>query len=199
MTARGWLAACLLALALPGFAEGVQIYRCVTDGRTVFQEQPCAGGSGGSQGGEVTLSPINAYDSPAGTRATTSGSAVGTAKKNAAGWYSGYDGYVAALRESERSGVPMLVYFYTNWCPHCRHVDNALLPDAAVSERLSALIKVRVNAEGVTFERALFGKFQAGGVPYMIVQKGNRVRQVSIGKKPALFLAAVDAVLPALK
>jgi thioredoxin family protein len=61
-------------------------------------------------------------------------------------WYEDSTGYEEALRQQKVLHAPMLVYFRTDWCPHCRAFDQ-LLEDPKVRSQISPYIKVRLNPE----------------------------------------------------
>ena len=56
-------------------------------------------------------------------------------------WYDDAQGYQYALRRQRSDRSPVLVYFRTDWCPHCRALD-ALLDSREVSSRLRDYLKV---------------------------------------------------------
>jgi protein-disulfide reductase (glutathione) len=57
-------------------------------------------------------------------------------------WHSYADG----LREARRSGKPILVVFYTDWCPHCR-ATTALFRDDEIITLSRELVMVKVNQD----------------------------------------------------
>jgi hypothetical protein len=90
-------------------------------------------------------------------------------------WYEDAGGWAAAVRQQTYQHVPILLYFRTDWCPHCRTLDG-LLDDYAVRSRLNAVIKVRVNPDHGAAEKALFeGAFGGGGFPrlYLVPDGGS--------------------------
>jgi protein-disulfide reductase (glutathione) len=57
-------------------------------------------------------------------------------------WHS----YAGGLREARRSGKPILVVFYTDWCPHCR-ATTALFRDDEIITLSRELVMVKVNQD----------------------------------------------------
>ena len=84
-------------------------------------------------------------------------------------WFEGAAGYSAAVSEAEASGASVLVYFYTEWCPYCRQLNNGLLSDPVVQDQVGQMLAVRVNAEAGPEERSLAGHYQVRGYPALFV------------------------------
>lgn len=84
-------------------------------------------------------------------------------------WWSGTSGYEHALKQHERSGWPILVYFYADWCPYCRRLDTTTLAAAAVQQTLRGFIKVRINPERGRSEAALAKQFRIAGYPSLFI------------------------------
>src|SRR5262249_50297297 len=77
-------------------------------------------------------------------------------------WQEGSASFASARQEQASSRAPLLVYFYTDWCPYCRAFDKAVLPDSTF-DRYRAL-RVRVNPEKTDPDRALAS--EVGVDPY---------------------------------
>lgn len=58
-------------------------------------------------------------------------------------WYD----YGAGLAEGKRRGLPILLVFYTDWCPHC-HNYSRLFHDPEVVRLSRAFVMVRVERDG---------------------------------------------------
>lgn len=114
-------------------------------------------------------------------------------------WYRGAAGYQAAMRESERTGAPVFVYFYVDWCGYCRKFDAAVLPDAQVQKKLRGFIKVRINPEHGPAEDRLFGYMGGRGFPHVLAgdNKSSMVKLNLGNYKPAGTLASLERVLKA--
>lgn len=157
-----------LLILCSSLLPATELFRCESSGRTVFQDRPCAPGTGDL----VELAPINQYGAAGNDRLPPGGKDVGPLPVGA-DWHSDADGYAAALAESERFGRPVLVYFYADWCPHCRHFDAKVLPDAAVSGTLGHFVKVRLNIEKSARESGIFRLLGGKGTPHLVVQGGG--------------------------
>jgi len=107
-----------------------------------------------------------------------------------ASWYEDAAGYEYALRRQRSDHVPVLVYFRTDWCPHCRVLDG-LLDMPEVRSRLSDYLKVRINPEHGAAERRLFEKeYGSRGYPALFLRADGRgAARLSPAGPPARFLA----------
>jgi len=86
-----------------------------------------------------------------------------------ASWYEGADGHRRALEEQARARAPMLVYFRVDWCPYCQRMDREVLPAPAVTRFLEGVVKVRINPETSTEDRALAQSYGVSGYPSLFV------------------------------
>ncbi len=104
-------------------------------------------------------------------------------------WYDDAAGYQYALRRQRAEGSPVLVYFRTDWCPHCRALDE-LLDSREVSSRLRDYLKVRINPEHGAAERRLFEKdYGSRSYPALFLETDGRSRRrLSSEGPPARFL-----------
>ena len=89
------------------------------------------------------------------------------------GWLSGAHGYEEARKQHEQSGNPLLVYFYTDWCPHCRRLNTAVLATGVAQQAIRDFVKVRMNPESGPGENRLAGEFHIGGYPSLFVVSGG--------------------------
>jgi thioredoxin-like negative regulator of GroEL len=96
-------------------------------------------------------------------------------------WNEGARGYREAQREQERSRAPMVVYFFTDWCPHCREFERELLYHWEVERHLrNRVVKVRVNPENGPEDHALAGRFGVTGFPsFYLTAPGVSPRKLS--------------------
>ncbi|MFA6094052.1 MAG: thioredoxin family protein [Elusimicrobiota bacterium] len=49
------------------------------------------------------------------------------------------------LRAAKAQGKPILLEFYTTWCPPCREMERSVLPDAGVQKALSSFVFARYD------------------------------------------------------
>lgn len=111
-------------------------------------------------------------------------------------WRFGPDGHRGALEEQERDGVPVLVYFRTEWCGYCKQLDQKVLAKDKVSEYLAPFAKVQINPEDGPEHRALAEKYGVRGYPtLLVIMPGKPPKKVSSGNgNPEGFLKGMKAV-----
>ncbi|MCM3871059.1 MAG: thioredoxin family protein [Pyrinomonadaceae bacterium] len=95
-------------------------------------------------------------------------------------WLNGAAGYARAVELQKQLNVPLVVYFYTDWCPYCRTLDNKYLPSAPVQDYLRGVVKVRINPEHGQAERALSNRFGVNGYPSFFVMRHSATRPVNV-------------------
>lgn len=95
-------------------------------------------------------------------------------------WYSGAGEYVTAMDAHRSMQTPMLVYFYTGWCPYCKQLDQEILPAPEVAQFMRSVNKVRINPEAGPDERALANQFEVTGYPSVFIIPGNSDAPVKI-------------------
>jgi thiol-disulfide isomerase/thioredoxin len=83
-------------------------------------------------------------------------------------WEEGADGFNDASREQARSRIPMVVYFFTDWCPYCRAFQQQVIDRGALDGSLR-LLKVRVNPEKGPANEALAGRFGVRSYPRLFL------------------------------
>lgn len=80
-------------------------------------------------------------------------------------WLDGANGYARGMEQAQSTGKPMLVYFYTDWCPYCRKFENNLLPQPEVKKALENFIQIRINPEKGAREGRLADQYRVRGYP----------------------------------
>ena len=80
-------------------------------------------------------------------------------------WLEGANGYARGHDQSFSSGKPMMVYFYTDWCPYCKKFSQHTLADSGVQKALSKFVLVRINPEKGSRENTISKQYRVGGFP----------------------------------
>lgn len=121
-------------------------------------------------------------------------------------WYEGADGYERARRDHEPHRLPTFLYFFTDWCPHCRRFERELLTAMDVERFLSdQVLKVRVNPEASEEDRVLADSFGVHGYPtVLLLCDGQAPRSLSthvthdgeaVLRSPEEFVAEIEKAL----
>jgi len=118
-------------------------------------------------------------------------------------WLHGAAGYARAIELQKELNVPLVVYFYTDWCGYCRTLDNKYLPSVPVQDYLRGVVKVRINPEHGQAERALSTRYGINGYPAFFVMRHPSTRPVNLNPfrrvgalTPTEFADACRAVAP---
>ena len=98
-------------------------------------------------------------------------------------------GYAEALREHEKTGKPVALYFYADWCKYCAQLERGVLSRAQVKQYLETILYVCVNPEHGKAENALFQKFDGRGYPtFLIIAKNQPAQEIPTSVPPEAFL-----------
>ena len=84
-------------------------------------------------------------------------------------WLFGSSGYTRALELQRELKVPLVVYFYADWCGYCRALDSEYLPTAPVQQYLRGVVKVRINPEDGPAEQAIANRYGVTGYPSFFI------------------------------
>lgn len=77
------------------------------------------------------------------------------------------------LAESEKTGKPIFIDMYTDWCGWCKHMDKTTFSDDAVAKYLSAnFIPSKMDGES-SIGRSLVGKYDVSGYPTFLIVDGD--------------------------
>lgn len=86
-------------------------------------------------------------------------------------WLNGAEGYARALELQRELKVPLIVYFYADWCPYCQRLDSEYLPSAPVQQYLRGVVKVRINPEYGPAEEKIAQRYGVRGYPTFLVMR----------------------------
>ena len=81
--------------------------------------------------------------------------------------------YWAAQKAARRSGKPLFIDFYTDWCGPCKYLDATTYRNAKFVALSRGWIMVKVNPEKSALGRQLAEKYRVQGFPTMIFTDGS--------------------------
>ncbi|MFN3653363.1 MAG: thioredoxin family protein [Armatimonadota bacterium] len=74
--------------------------------------------------------------------------------------------YAAAQAEARKTGRPVLVEFYADWCPPCHLMERTTFRDRQVVETTRKLVPVRVDVDA---NEKLAGQYGVSSIPQAFV------------------------------
>ena len=106
----------------------------------------------------------------------------------------GAAGFKQAMEQSRRTGKPVAVLIYTDWCPYCQRLINKVLSSGEARQYLATILDVRINPEKGRAEQAIARQYGVTGYPtYLMFPPGSdQPRRVNAhgGMTPAQFVQA---------
>lgn len=85
------------------------------------------------------------------------------------GWMNGAANFEKAMLLHRELNVPLVVYFYVDWCPYCNALENDYFPATAMRDYLRGVVKIRINPELTRADNELGNLFGIGGYPSFFV------------------------------
>ena len=96
------------------------------------------------------------------------------------GWFTGGAEFMKATEAHVKLKVPIVIYFYVDWCPYCHELERDYFPAAEMREYLSSVVKVRINPELSRANRELADLFRIRGYPsFFVAAPGGSPVQLS--------------------
>ena len=100
-----------------------------------------------------------------------------------------------ALREAKRTGKPLVVDFWAEWCGWCHRLDRTTYADPTVIRRAQNFVAVRVNTEGSRRELEVCAKYGVGErlpVILFLSPQGHQLFRVEGYQGPGQFPRTLD-------
>ena len=109
------------------------------------------------------------------------------------GWLSGGANFEKAMELQRELNVPLVVYFYVDWCPYCNELESQYFPAAPMREYLRSVVKIRINPELTPADEAVARIFGIRGYPgfFVIAPKSFPV-QLSPFRRDGRSLTAAE-------
>ncbi len=125
-----------------------------------------------------------------------SASPVAASQDPFAEWRSGASGHHEALDDQRKTGRPVALYFYTDWCPYCRRFEADLLASKEFAQYRKTITAVRINPEKGEAEETLATTYGVRGYPTFLILAsgaGEPQRMRTSQMTPAQFVRACEA------
>src|SRR4051812_40370919 len=68
-------------------------------------------------------------------------------------WADNQLGYNQVMREQSATHLPILVYFYATWCPHCHELNTKVISNVRVDKYLYRIPHVRIAPDNGESEK----------------------------------------------
>ena len=95
-------------------------------------------------------------------------------------WLYDSAGYTRALQLQRELRVPLVIYFYADWCPYCHQLESQYLPAAPVQQYLRGVVKVRINPEHGPAEEEIASRYGVRGYPTFLILRNLYSRPVDV-------------------
>lgn len=94
--------------------------------------------------------------------------------------------YFAAQQAAKRTGKPLFIDFYTDWCGPCKWLEQNTYKDPKFIAYTRGWIMVKINPEKSELGRQLAQKYSVSGFPTLIFtdDSGQKLGEV-VGARPA--------------
>lgn len=100
-----------------------------------------------------------------------------------------------AIRIAKRSGKPLVVDFWAEWCGWCHRLEKTTYADPAVIRRAQEFVAVRVNTEGSRRELEVSAKYGVRSLPTILFlsPQGRQLFRLNGYQGPGQFPRTLDA------
>ena len=96
------------------------------------------------------------------------------------GWLNGAANFEKAMQLHRSENVPLVVYFYVDWCPYCNSLESEYFPAAPMRDYLRDVVKIRINPEQTRVDEEAARAFGIRGYPgFFVIGPGSFPVQLS--------------------
>jgi thioredoxin-like negative regulator of GroEL len=99
-----------------------------------------------------------------------------------------------ALKKAKRTGKPLVVDFWAEWCGWCHRLDKTTYADPAVIRRAREFVPVKVNTEGSRRELEVSARYGVRSLPTILFlsPEGRQLLRVNGFQGPGQFPRTLD-------
>jgi thiol-disulfide isomerase/thioredoxin len=109
------------------------------------------------------------------------------------GWLNGAANFEKALQLHKAENVPLVIYFYVDWCPYCKSLENDYFPAAPMRDYLRNVVKIRINPELTRDDEEAARAFGITGFPgFFVAGPGSFPVQLSPFRRDGRSLTAAE-------
>ena len=121
-------------------------------------------------------------------------------------WLSDAAGYDRAVQLQRELGIPLIVYFYTDWCPYCHGLQDQYFSTAQVKQYFKGVVRVKINPEHGRLEQQIAEQYSVKGYPsFFVIRKPsslpanvNPFKVNGVNLTAAQFVSALERGLPSV-
>lgn len=112
-------------------------------------------------------------------------------------WLTDAAGYEQGQRARVRQNLPLVVYFYADWCSSCKTFKKKVLPDARVQHCLSQAINVQVKTDAGAKESQITEGYGVQYIPavFVLLPGSIQPKRLEVSYDPAEFAERCEALL----
>lgn len=108
-------------------------------------------------------------------------------------WFDGAANFEKALQLHRTENVPLVVYFYVDWCPYCKSLESEYFPAAPMQQYFREVVKIRINPEQTRADEEAARAFGITGYPgFFVIGPGSFPVQLSPFRRDGRNLSAAE-------
>ena len=102
-----------------------------------------------------------------------------------------------ALKKARKTGKPIIVDFWADWCGWCHRLDKTTYADPWVARKALDFVAAKIDTEGSRKEREVALKYQVTSLPTIVFlsPEGRQLGRVNGFQGPGQFPRTLEAAL----